>query len=191
MPRVALVDPAGPRVRIEIACELRVSLEREPREPGQHPRQAGVRELLRGGDEVAAEHAVLVEKLNRSRPPRPGPVRARRGGRAPRPARSACKVAAMALLEELRGIVQVGVRKRLGNDISRKATALRMQLGGGRKFCTMSVLGQTLEVELADVDFRFTPQSRHPAGGLRCPFRANSRHRTDPFNRAILMGGVE
>ena len=40
----------------------------------------------------------------------------------------------------------------------------------------MSVEGQTLEVEPADVHFRFTLQSRHPAGGLRCPFSANSRH---------------
>ena len=28
----------------------------------------------------------------------------------------------------------------------------------------MSAKGQTLEVELADADFRFTPQSRHPTG---------------------------
>jgi hypothetical protein len=30
------------------------------------------------------------------------------------------------------------------------------------------------EVELADADFRFTPQSRHPAGGLECPKSAKS-----------------
>src|SRR5215211_4485111 len=33
--------------------------------------------------------------------------------------------------------------------------------------------GSKPEVELADVDFRFTPQSRHPAGGLACPKRAD------------------
>ena len=32
--------------------------------------------------------------------------------------------------------------------------------------------GSNSEVELADVDFRFTPQSRHPAGGLGCRLRA-------------------
>ena len=33
------------------------------------------------------------------------------------------------------------------------------------------------EVELANADFRFTPQSRHPAGGLGCPFcAAKNRH---------------
>src|SRR5258706_5067927 len=32
--------------------------------------------------------------------------------------------------------------------------------------------GSNSEVELADADFRFTPQSRHPAGGLGCPFSA-------------------
>ena len=44
-------------------------------------------------------------------------------------------------------------------------------------------MGHTLEVELADVDFRLTPQSRHPlypskqtssAAGCRCPFSAMS-----------------
>jgi hypothetical protein len=35
----------------------------------------------------------------------------------------------------------------------------------------MSVSGPNPEVELADADFRFTPQSRHPAGGLGCPSR--------------------
>src|SRR5260370_41652626 len=34
--------------------------------------------------------------------------------------------------------------------------------------------GSNSEVELADADFRFTPQSRHPAGGQGCPFSANS-----------------
>src|SRR5258707_3417920 len=34
--------------------------------------------------------------------------------------------------------------------------------------------GSNSEVELADADFRFTPESRHPAVGLGCPFRANS-----------------
>ncbi|MET0706320.1 MAG: hypothetical protein ABWY82_05655, partial [Tardiphaga sp.] len=33
--------------------------------------------------------------------------------------------------------------------------------------------GSDSEVELADVDFRFTPQSRHPTGGLECLLRAN------------------
>jgi hypothetical protein len=33
-------------------------------------------------------------------------------------------------------------------------------------------VGSNSEVELADADFRFTPESRHPAGGLGCPFRA-------------------
>jgi hypothetical protein len=37
--------------------------------------------------------------------------------------------------------------------------------------------GSNSEVELADADFRFTPESRHPAVGLECPFRANKRHR--------------
>ena len=32
--------------------------------------------------------------------------------------------------------------------------------------------GSNPEVELADADFRFTPQSRHPAVGLGCPFSA-------------------
>jgi hypothetical protein len=30
------------------------------------------------------------------------------------------------------------------------------------------------EVELADADFRFTPESGHPVGGLGCPKSANS-----------------
>jgi hypothetical protein len=34
--------------------------------------------------------------------------------------------------------------------------------------------GSKTEVDLADVDFRFTPQSRHPAVGLACPFSAIS-----------------
>jgi hypothetical protein len=34
--------------------------------------------------------------------------------------------------------------------------------------------GSNSEVELADADFRFTPESRHPAAGLECPFRATS-----------------
>src|SRR5258706_14637920 len=32
--------------------------------------------------------------------------------------------------------------------------------------------GSNSEVELADADFRFTPEGRHPAVGLECPFRA-------------------
>ena|SRR5258705_135497 len=39
----------------------------------------------------------------------------------------------------------------------------------------MSELGSNSEVELADADFRFTPESRHPAVGLGCPFRAKKR----------------
>src|SRR6266436_3386947 len=35
--------------------------------------------------------------------------------------------------------------------------------------------GSNSEVELADADFRFTPESRHPAVGLGCPFRARKR----------------
>jgi hypothetical protein len=35
--------------------------------------------------------------------------------------------------------------------------------------------GSNSEVELAGADFRFTPESRHPAGGLGCPFCAISR----------------
>jgi hypothetical protein len=31
--------------------------------------------------------------------------------------------------------------------------------------------GSNSEVELADADFRFTPESRHPAVRLECPFR--------------------
>src|SRR5258706_15995324 len=34
--------------------------------------------------------------------------------------------------------------------------------------------GSNSEVELADADFRFTPESRHPAVGLGCPFRATN-----------------
>jgi hypothetical protein len=37
-------------------------------------------------------------------------------------------------------------------------------------------VGSKTEVELADIDFRSTPQSRHLAGGLACPKSANSRH---------------
>jgi hypothetical protein len=37
----------------------------------------------------------------------------------------------------------------------------------------MSVSGPKAEVELADPGFRFTPQSRHPAGGLACPKSAD------------------
>jgi hypothetical protein len=37
----------------------------------------------------------------------------------------------------------------------------------------MSVSGPNSEVELADANFRFTPESRHPAVGLGCPFGAN------------------
>jgi hypothetical protein len=33
--------------------------------------------------------------------------------------------------------------------------------------------GSTPEVELADADFRFAPDSRHPAVGLACPFGAD------------------
>jgi hypothetical protein len=40
------------------------------------------------------------------------------------------------------------------------------------------------EVELADADFRFTPESRHPAVGLGCPFRAKSGRRDH------LSGGI-
>jgi hypothetical protein len=36
--------------------------------------------------------------------------------------------------------------------------------------------GSNSEVELADADFRFTPESRHPAGGLGCPFSAINRN---------------
>jgi hypothetical protein len=32
------------------------------------------------------------------------------------------------------------------------------------------------EVELPDADFRFTPQSRHPTGGLACPKGARPRN---------------
>jgi hypothetical protein len=32
-----------------------------------------------------------------------------------------------------------------------------------------SSYGSKTEVELANADFRFTSQSRHPAGGLACP----------------------
>ena len=35
-------------------------------------------------------------------------------------------------------------------------------------------VGSNSEVELADADFRFTPESRHPAVGLGCPFRART-----------------
>jgi hypothetical protein len=34
--------------------------------------------------------------------------------------------------------------------------------------------GSNPEVELADADFRFAPDSRHPAVGLACPFGANN-----------------
>ena len=37
----------------------------------------------------------------------------------------------------------------------------------------MSAPGSNSEVELADADFRFTPRTRHPAGGLGCPFSAD------------------
>jgi hypothetical protein len=37
--------------------------------------------------------------------------------------------------------------------------------------------GSNSEVELADADFRFTPESRHPAGRLGCPFSARFGHR--------------
>jgi hypothetical protein len=37
----------------------------------------------------------------------------------------------------------------------------------------MSVSGSNSEVELADADFRFTPQSRPPAAKLECPFGAD------------------
>ncbi len=42
-------------------------------------------------------------------------------------------------------------------------------------------VGSNSEVELADADFRFTPESRHPAVGLGCPFRAKRRlmHRNE------------
>src|SRR5260221_1742869 len=36
-------------------------------------------------------------------------------------------------------------------------------------------VGSNSEVELADADFRFTPESRHPAVRLGCPFRATTR----------------
>jgi hypothetical protein len=36
--------------------------------------------------------------------------------------------------------------------------------------------GSDSEVELADADFRFTPESGHPVGGLGCPKSANRRH---------------
>jgi hypothetical protein len=41
--------------------------------------------------------------------------------------------------------------------------------------------GSNSEVELADADFRFTPQSRHPAAGLACPKSATCRlmHRSE------------
>src|SRR5260370_17583732 len=35
-------------------------------------------------------------------------------------------------------------------------------------------VGSNSEVELADADFRFTPESGHPVGGLGCPKSANS-----------------
>jgi hypothetical protein len=37
-------------------------------------------------------------------------------------------------------------------------------------------IGSDSEVELAEVDFRFTLRSKHPAGGLACPKGANRRH---------------
>jgi hypothetical protein len=37
-------------------------------------------------------------------------------------------------------------------------------------------VGSNSEVELADADFRFAPDSGHPAGGLGCPLSARSRH---------------
>jgi len=35
-------------------------------------------------------------------------------------------------------------------------------------------VGSKAEVDLADVDFRSIPQSRHPAGGLGRPFSADT-----------------
>jgi hypothetical protein len=47
-------------------------------------------------------------------------------------------------------------------------------------------LGSNSEVELAEADFRFTPQSRHPAGGLECLKSANKRHRATTEGRLLL-----
>jgi hypothetical protein len=41
-----------------------------------------------------------------------------------------------------------------------------------------SEMGQNSEVELADADFRFTPESRHPAVGLERPFSATEQTST-------------
>src|SRR5258708_26580295 len=39
--------------------------------------------------------------------------------------------------------------------------------------------GSNSEVELADADFRFAPESGHPVGGLGCPKSAKLRHSLD------------
>jgi hypothetical protein len=49
----------------------------------------------------------------------------------------------------------------------------------------MSALGPNSEVELADADFRFTLESRHPAVGLECPFQPNSDIRVALFDQLV------
>src|SRR5260370_1330021 len=53
--------------------------------------------------------------------------------------------------------------------------------------------GSNSEVELADADFRFTPESRHPAVGLGCPFRAirgSRAHSITSSPRASTLAGM-
>jgi len=66
----------------------------------------------------------------------------------------------------------------LSNPIAPATSLGRKQLR--KQFCaslaqaSFTQPGSNSEVELADADFRFTPQSRHPAGGLACPKSAKS-----------------
>jgi hypothetical protein len=42
--------------------------------------------------------------------------------------------------------------------------------------------GSNSEVELADADFRFTPESGHPVGGLGCPLCAMNGRKARPYS---------
>jgi hypothetical protein len=51
----------------------------------------------------------------------------------------------------------------------------------------MFVLGSKTEVELADSNFRFTPQSRYRVAGLACPKSAMRRHAVIAFRASARI----
>jgi len=56
----------------------------------------------------------------------------------------------------------------------------------------MSEMGQKAEVQARNGEVRFSLKNRHRQAGLSGPKSAKGRHRTDPFNRPIILeGGVE